>query len=412
MDRRQRALIILAATFAVSHLDRQIMSVSLNAMGQEFSLSDTQLGLLSGGVFASVFAVCGIPLARLAAWYPRRIIIAISVLVWSGLTVLTSGAQTFAHLLVTRLGVGIGEAGGVAPAHSLISDLFPENRRTSAFAVLVSGGNIGVLFAFLIGGIVGQTIGWRWAFVIAGLPGLVLAVLVWRYVDEPKRPSPTPGDLNRSLFVETLRHFWNDKGLLHALLAVCITGVVTYGALSWNAVFIIRVHGLNVAQAGVVLALVIGVGGTLGAFFSGRLADRLGQRDPRWRIGVAGIAVLVAKPFVLCFLFLESTPLALASFAVSASLATVFWAPSFAYMHGRLPSELRPMATAITLFAFNIIGMGLGPTVVGALSDQLAITHGPRSIGVALSVIQVCGVWAAFHYWKVTQSMKPHPPSG
>lgn len=405
MDHRQRALIILAATFAVSHLDRQIMSVSLNAIGQEFSLSDTQLGLLSGGVFAFVFAVCGIPLARLAAWYPRRIIIAISVLIWSGLTVLTSGAQTFTHLLVTRLGVGIGEAGGVAPAHSLVSDLFPEDRRTSAFATLVSGGNIGVLFAFLIGGIVGQTIGWRWAFVIAGLPGLVLAFLVWRYVEEPKRSSPTPADLNRSLFAETLGHFWSNKGLLHALIAVCITGVVTYGALSWNAVFMIRVHGLNVAQAGIVLALAIGIGGALGAFFSGRLADRLGQQDPRWRIGVAGIAVLLAKPFVLCFLYLESTPLALASFTVSASLATVFWAPSFAYMHGRLPTELRPMATAITLFAFNIVGMGLGPTVVGALSDQLAATHGPRSIGVALSVIQVCGVWAAFHYWKVTRSM-------
>ncbi len=407
MDRRKRALIILAATFAVSHLDRQIMSVSLNAIGQEFSLSDTQLGLLSGGVFAVVFAVCGIPLARLAAWYPRRIIIAISVVVWSGLTVLTSGAQTFAHLLVTRLGVGIGEAGGVAPAHSLISDIFPEERRTSAFAVLVSGGNIGVLLAFLIGGIVGHTIGWRWAFVIAGLPGLLLAVLVWRYVDEPARPRPSPNDLNRSLFLETLRFFWRDKGLLHALIAVCITGVVTYGALSWNAVFMIRVHGLNVAQAGIVLALVIGIGGSLGAYFSGRLADRLGRQDPRWRIAVAGLAILIAKPFVLCFLFLDSTPLALASFAVSASLATVFWAPSFAFMHGRLTSELRPMATAITLFAFNIVGMGLGPTVVGVLSDQLAATQGPRSIGVALSFVQVCGIWAAFHYWKVTQSMAP-----
>lgn len=405
MDNRQRALIILTATFAVSHLDRQIMSVSLNAIGQEFSLSDTQLGLLSGGVFAFVFAICGIPLARLAAWYPRRIIISISVLVWSGLTILTSGAQSFAHLLVTRLGVGIGEAGGVAPAHSLVSDLFPEERRTSAFATLVSGSNIGVLFAFLIGGIVGQTIGWRWAFVIAGLPGLVLAVLVWRYVEEPKRSTPTQADLSRSLLVETLRHFWSDKGLLHALIAVCITGVVTYGALSWNAVFIIRVHGLNVAQAGIVLALTIGIGGALGAYFSGRLADRLGQQDPRWRIGVAGIAVLLAKPFVLCFLYLESTPLALASFTVSASLATVFWAPSFAYMHGRLTSELRPMATAIALFGFNLVGMGLGPTLVGVMSDQLAATHGPRSIGVALSVIQVCGVWAAFHYWKVARSM-------
>lgn len=407
MNRRKQALMILAATFAVGHLERQVMSVSLNAIGLEFSLSDTQLGLLSGAVFALVFAVCGIPLARLAAWYPRRIIIAISVLVSGALTIATSGAQSFAHLLITRLGVGVGEAGGVAPAHSLIADFFPENRRTSAFAVLVSGSNIGVLFAFLVGGIVGQMIGWRWAFFIAGLPGVMLTLLVWLYVKEPNRSKPKPSDLNRALLTETLHHFWTDRSLLHTLIAVCVTGVVTYGALSWNAVFMIRVHGLNVAQAGIVLALVIGVGGALGAFFSGRLADRLGRQDARWRIAIAGLAVIIAKPFVLCFLFLESTPLALASFAVSASLATVFWAPSLAYIHGRLPSELRPMATAITLFAFNIVGMGLGPTVVGALSDQMAAAHGPRSIGLALSFIQVCGIWAAFHYWKVTQSMAP-----
>jgi MFS family permease len=190
MDRRKQALIILAATFTAGHLERQVMSVSLNAIGQEFSLSDTQLGLLSGAVFALVFAVCGIPLARLAAWYPRRIIIAISVLVSGALTILTSGAQNFAHLLITRLGVGIGEAGGVAPAHSLIADYYPEERRTSAFAALVSGSNVGVLFAFLVGGIVGQLIGWRWAFIIAGLPGVMLTFLVWRYVDEPERPRP------------------------------------------------------------------------------------------------------------------------------------------------------------------------------------------------------------------------------
>jgi hypothetical protein len=128
---------------------------------------------------------------------------------------------------------------------------------------------------------------------------------------------------------------------------------------------------------------------------------------PRWRIAVAGLAIIVAKPFVLCFLFLDSTPLALASFAVSASLATVFWAPSLAYIHGRMPSELRPMATAITLFAFNIVGMGLGPTAVGVMSDQLAIAYGPQSVGLALSIVQVCGAWAAFHYWKVTQAMAP-----
>lgn len=405
MDARSRTLVLLAATFAVSHLDRQIMSISLNAIGEEFALSDTQLGVLSGAVFAVVFAVFGIPVARLAAWYSRRKIIAIAVLIWSSLTALTAGAQSFAHLAATRIGVGIGEAGGVAPAHSLISDLYPEERRTSAMAAFVSGGNLGVLLAFLIGGIVGQMFGWRWAFIVAGLPGIVLAFLVWKYAEEPKKPDRATFDRERVLLREVLRAFWQSRGLFHALVGICIIGIVVFSTLSWNVVFMIRVHGLNVLQAGVIFAITVGIGGAIGTFVSGRIADRLGDTDPRWRIGVAIVSILIAKPFALVFLLAPSTTLALAAFAVSGAMASIFWAPTFAYIHSQLPSDLRPMATAVTLFCFNIIGMGLGPTIVGMLSDAFAADFGVRSIGVALAIVQVCGSWAAWHYWQVARTM-------
>lgn len=409
MQRRRRTLALLAATFAVSHLDRQIMSISLDAIGKEFQLSDAQLGVLSGVVFAVVFAVFGLPIARFAAWRSRKTIIAASVFCWSTLTALTAGAQSFAHLAMARIGVGIAEAGGVAPAHSLISDLYPEHRRTSAMAAFVSGGNLGVLLAFLIGGIVGQLYGWRWAFIIAGLPGIVLAVLLWRYAEEPAPPKPDDANRQRRLFFETLGHFRRNQSLMHALIGLSIVGIVTFGALSWNAVFMIRALGLNVAQAGIVLALVVGIGGAIGTCLSGVLADRYGDHDPRWRMGIVIAAILIAKPFVLCFLLAPSPLVALLGFAVSGALATIFWAPTFAYMHGQLPRELRPMATAVTLFAFNIVGMGLGPTVVGILSDMLAQSYGPRSIGVALAIVQIGGIWACWHYWQVMRRMKLSP---
>lgn len=250
LGQSQRTLVLLAAVFAVGQMDRQIMSISLNAIGREFSLTDTQLGALSGVMFAIVFAIFGIPIARLAAWRSRKTIISVSVFIWSGLTAATAGAQSFLHLALARVGVGIGEAGGVAPAHSLISDLYPEERRTSAMATFVAGGNLGILLAFLIGGVIGQLYGWRWAFVVAGAPGLILAGLLHAYATEPRPASARAPDKHRRILRETFASIWADRSLFHALMGVSVVGIVTFGALSWNAVFIIRVHGLNVAQAG------------------------------------------------------------------------------------------------------------------------------------------------------------------
>ena len=180
-------LAVLMSIFAINHLDRHILSITLNQIGAEFSLSDTQLGLLSGLLFAVVYVLFGFPVAKLATKGNRRNIIATATAIWSVLTIAMAGAQNFFQLALARLGVGIGEAGAVAPAHSMISDLYPEDKRTSAMATFVTGANIGVLLAFLIGGIGGQALGWRWAFVIAGIPGLFLALILRFTVAEPAR---------------------------------------------------------------------------------------------------------------------------------------------------------------------------------------------------------------------------------
>lgn len=401
-------LAVLTAVFAVNQLDRQILSISLDAIGAEFTLSDTQLGLLSGLVFALVYALFGLPIAKLAANGNRRNIISISVAVWSALTIATAAAQNFLHLALARLGVGIGEAGAVSPAHSIISDLYPPDRRTSAMATFVAGANIGILLAFLIGGIAGQFLGWRWAFVIAGVPGLALALVLRFTVREPVRETAVrDGRQHRSLFIATIQTIWHDRGLFHALCGMGLTGILTFGALAWIPTFIIRTHGLGQAQTGIFLALTIGIIGGLGTWFSGRLADRLGADNPKWRLGIVVGAILLAKPFVIGFLLLDYRVAALASFVVAALVAGTFWGPTFAFLHSRVNAEMRPMATAIFLFVFNLVGVGIGPTLVGIASDTIFSGYGVRSLGVSLATIQLIGMWGAWHYWLVTRQIDP-----
>lgn len=400
-------LVILMAIFAINNLDRHILSITLNQIGEEFTLSNSQLGLLSGLVFALVYVLFGFPIAKLAAKGNRRNIIATCVTIWSSLTIAMAGAQNFAQLALARLGVGIGEAGAVAPAHSMISDLFPPEKRTSAMATFVTGANIGVLLAFLVGGIGGQILGWRWAFVIAGIPGLILGALMWFTVTEPVREAAGKNDKEyKSLLIATLKAIWKDRGLFHAMIGISIVGIVTFGALAWNPTFIIRVHGLTQAQTGIFLALTIGIGGGICTWVSGKLADKWGAQNPKWRIGVVIAAILISKPFIVGFLLLEPPSAALISFIGAAAIASVFWGPTFAYLHGRIPTQMRPMATAIFLFCFNLVGVGIGPTVIGILSDTIFSDYGHRSIALGLLTIQIAGIWAAWHYWQVMKTIK------
>lgn len=380
----------------------------MDQIGSEFSLSNTQLGLLSGLVFAVVYVVFGFPIAKLAARGNRRNIIAASAAVWSILTVAMAGAQNFTQLALARLGVGIGEAGAVAPSHSLISDLYPPDKRTSAMATFVSGANLGVLLAFLVGGIIGQAYGWRWAFVVAGFPGIILALILRFTVSEPRRATEVDGTQTRALLISTIITIWNDRGLRHAMFGISILGIVTFGALAWNPTFIIRYHGLTQAQTGIFFALTIGVFGGLTTWFLGKLADRWGYENPKWRIGIVVAVILFSKPFIIGFLMIDARNVALLCFVGSAMIASVFWGPTFAFLHSRVEPYMRPMATAIFLFCFNLVGVGIGPTIIGIMSDTIFANQGTRSIAYALLTVQIAGIWAAWHYWQVVKDIKKH----
>lgn len=404
---RRYTLFILTAVLAMNQLDRNILGITLEAIGHEFSLSDTQLGLLSGALFAVVYALFGFPVAKLSARGNRRNIIGASVAVWSALTIAMGAAQNFVQLALARLGVGIGEAGAVVPSHSIISDLYPPERRVSAMATFVVGANVGILLSFLIGGIVGHMFGWRWAFVIAGVPGLALALLIFLSVSEPERDlTAVPNQVGGSLLLQTIKVIWRDKGLFHAMLGIGISGIVTFGALAWNATYVMRAHDLNQAQTGIILALVIGIIGGLGTWYSGVLADRLGMRNPRWRLGIVIVSILAAKPFIIGFLLSENTLVAMMLMSIAVAFAGVFWAPTFAFLHGRVGNEMRPMATAIFLFFYNIVGVGIGPTLIGFVSDTVPQASPGKSLGYALLLVQVAGLWGAFHYYLAMRTIR------
>ncbi|HEY8594170.1 MAG TPA: MFS transporter [Devosiaceae bacterium] len=396
-DPRRYVLLLLVAMLATNQMDRTVLAILLDDIGREFSLSDTQLGLISGGLFVIVYAVFGFPVAKLAAHANRRNIIAASMVVWSALTLLVAAAQNFAQLAIARLGVSIGESGSVVPAHSMISDLYPANRRTSAMASFVVGANIGVLLAFLVGGIAGEFLGWRWAFVIAGLPGICLALIMLTTVKEPAREAGADAS-TRGLFARTLSAILADRGLRNALIGLSLTSILTHAGLAWNAAFIMRAHGLGMAQTGILLAGGAGILGSFVTFTSGRMADRFGARNPRFRLGIVVVAILVGKPFSAAFALLEPTWAALLCLLVPVGLASVFWGPTFAFVHGRVSPQMRPMATAIFMFAFSVIGVGLGPTLIGLLSDTMFAAAGDRSLGWSIVAIQTIGVWGAFHY--------------
>ena len=395
---RRTLLVYLSAAFALDHLDRHILNITLNQIGTEFALTDLQLGMLSGLAFALVHVLLAFPLARLAVPGRRKVMVVSALSVWSVLTMAVGAAQSFGQLLLLRFGVGAGEAGYVPPAHSMISDAWPEERRASALAAFSAATNVGLFLAFVVGGIVAGTYGWRAAFLVAGLPGVCLAIVMAARMREPAAAQPAPEAPSVS-YLSLFRRLIADRATRHVLIGAGLTATVGLGATAWIATFVIRTHGLQIAQVGLYLACVIGIGGALGTALGGRLADWFGRRAPGRRFVFVAATILIAKPIAIAFYLTEATPLALTLFVLPAAVGGVFIAPSFAHVYSVVRPEERPMATALMMLIINLVGLGLGPFMVGAISTALT-TETSSGLGAALIVLQVVGLWGAAHFYR------------
>ncbi len=394
---------------AFNQLDRQLTSVLLEPIRREFALSDVQLGLLSGLAFAVLYAGLSLPAAVVAVYGNRRNLIAASAALWGGMTLLCGIAQSYGALLVGRVGVGLGEAGAMPASHAVISDLYGPQERGGALAAWSAGVNIGVFLAFLIGGTIGQVFGWRWAFVACGLATMILALLSMA-VAEPARARDDERARWRSLasrwlFRETVQQMTSDAPLRHILWGSLLMAIIGYGELAWAPSLFVRVHGLPLALVGIYLAVVAGVIGGVGAMLGGRFTDRLERRRAGWGfIAVAAVCVL-ARPFGLVCYLTTDTKIALAALIPAALVATLFVGPSLAALHNRMPATLRPMASAIYLMVVNLVGLGLGPLLIGAMSQWVFAAGGPRSLGFAMAAVQLVGLWGSAHFFWAGRQM-------
>ncbi|MDC7788866.1 MFS transporter [Rhodoplanes sp. TEM] len=416
MTARARLLLALTILSAFNQLDRQLTAILLEPIRREFALSDVELGLLSGLAFAVLYAGLSLPAAIWAMHYGRRTLVAVSAAVWGLATIASGLAQSFGQLLLGRIGIGAGEAGVTPAAHAMISDSYPPHERASAMATWSSGVNIGVFLAFLVGSYVGHRYGWRTAFVACGVATVLAAIAVRIGVAEPPRTRDRETEALRGipslgLLALTVRIMWRDPALRHTVIGATITATVGYGAISWVPSFLVRVHGLDLATTGTYLALVIGVGGATVVTLGGRLADRLHRHGIGWSLGAIGLWLLIVKPFALVFYLTSSTAVALTVFVLPATAANAYLGPALAVLHGGVPPTLRPAASAVFLIAVNLIGLGVGPLIVGALSQWVFADAGPRSLGNALALMQALGAWGALHVLLAARALVRRPPA-
>ena len=399
-DRQAKiALGILSLVYAINLLDRQILSMLLVPIQEDLGVSDTALGFLTGTSFALFYATAGIPIARWADRGTRTHIIAIGLVLWSAATAACGLARSFAHLAIARVLVGVGEAAGSPPSHSLIADYFPPERRARSLALYTMGASVGLGLGYALGGSLGERFGWRITFFVVGVPGVLMALVVRFGMKEPARgASEGRGDIDaQPPMGMALRQLAGIRSYRHIALATALYNLASYGFMMWVPTFLIRVHEVDRTESGVWLGLIAAGCGLAGAYTGGWLADFGAARDRRWFCWLPACAGLLVTPFIFAFLLVDTGELALLCYAPITFISATWSAPTFAAVQGLVPLRMRSMASAVLLFVLNLIGLGLGPQFVGILNDLLGDRYGLEAIRYSLLVIGMGKAWGAIH---------------
>jgi len=405
---RNYTLGILTLVYTFNFIDRQLLSILQEAIKTELLLTDAQLGLLTGFAFAMFYVTAGVPIARLADRSNRRNIVAASVGLWSFMTAISGFVQNYAQLLLARIGVGIGEAGGSPPSHSIVSDIFPKEQRASALSFYSTGVNLGIMFGFLFGGWLNEFFGWRVAFLVIGVPGIILAGIVFATVPEPIRgllENKKASDAQVP-FSEVVAGLWQRKTFRHMAFACGLNAFAGYGTVNWAASFFIRSHGMTTGELGTWLALSTGLVGAIGIFAGGFLGDKLGARDTRWYLWVPGLSTLLVVPGMLVVFLTSNTYLALVCMFVPGFLQNIYLGNSIATTHNLVGLRWRSTSSAILFLILNIIGLGLGPFAVGLLSDMFDPSLGIESLRYAmLAVLPTACIWSSIHFYLASRTL-------
>ena len=399
---RHYSLAVLVVVYTFNFIDRQILAILLPAIKAEFLVDDWVLGFLVGTSFAVFYATLGMPIALLADRWNRRNLIAAALAIWSVMTAMSGVAANVVQLALARIGVGIGEAGCSPPAHSMISDYYPPEKRATAMGIFTIGISAGIMIAYLSGGWLAENLGWRQALLIVGLPGLVLALIVRLTVTEPVRGMSEGRQDSDARYgiIAVSRFLYSRKSFVHMSLGAALASFNAYAVLSFFPSFLIRSHGMNLQEIGMYLGPIIGVSSAIGFVGGGYLADRVGSINRKYALWAIAGSALTAWLFVFPLYLLENPTWVLVIFFIASVPMNVYLATTFAQTQSLVRLRMRAAASAILLFIINIIGLGLGPQFAGILSDFLAVSYGPDSMRYSLMTIgAVMGPWMAFHYY-------------
>lgn len=398
---------VLLVVYVFNFLDRQIVTILAEPIARDLGLSDTQIGVLTGLSFALLYSTLGLPIARFAdrPKTDRVKLIAVAVAIWSIATALCGGARSFLQLAIARVGVGIGEAGGTPPAHSLITDVAAPEKRARAFAIYQLGPPIGGLIGMVLGGYLAGTLGWRLAFVVVGLPGLVLAVLVVLLLRDPRRSGGAAARIQALPLGEALRQILASRAMRLLLTTAGLASFATYGVLIWTTIFFQRSHHLTPAETGLWFGLVNGIGSILGVWLGGQIGDRHRARGKQHLLTVPAIAQALSVPFLLAALSVPDWRLSMVLFFPAIVLNWLYVAPYYSAVQGLVPPAARAVASAAILFMQNLIGLGLGPVLLGYCSDLLKPSYGAESVRYVLFIAGLVSLLAGVFLWRARKHL-------
>lgn len=414
-------LFALLLVYILNFLDRQIINILAEPIKGDLGLSDTQLGLLAGPAFAVFYAVLGIPIARYAdnAKTNRVWLISICLAVWSAMTAICGFAQNFLQLALARIGVGVGEAGCTPAAHSLIADSVPPEKRSSAIAFFGLGIPIGGLLGLIIGGVVNDQYGWRIALMLVGAPGILLAFLLPLLIRDPRRcadsahfntaDSPVKAKLS---IKDAVREVFASKAYLYVFIAASFTAFLSYGKGLWTISFFIRSHGLSTTEAGLAMAVALGISGIIGTWLGGKMADVFGKRDKRHILTLPAIGMAIAAPILFAGYWAEDWRIAVALLILPTILNSAYYGPAYGCVQGLVRPEARAIAASLVVFGQNLIGLGMGPLLFGVLSDWLQPMAGDESVRWVLYGAAWLGLIPAFFFWRASLRLNAELKSG
>jgi len=435
------ALAILLLVYIFNFMDRWVITILLQPIKEELLLADWQIGLVNGLAYAILSSVAAIKLARMAEVRNRVKILTACIVFWSALTVLCGFVTNFWQLVVARMGVGAGEAGGMPSSHSVIADYFPPERRALAHSIYGLGLPIGGMLGMMLGGLLVDIAGWRAAFIVVGLPGLLVALIVWFFLREPPRGRYDPPSEKQEAppLAEVAAGLWRRRTMRHILIGLTLAVMLGNTGTSFLAPYLIRRFALSYSQVALLVGATNFLTAAIGMLAGGLLTDRLGRRNLRWYMWIPVCGILIAIPFNVGA-YLQDDVLRMALFLIPAGLVIpTYMAPSFATLHNLSQPRARATVTAIAGICMGMIGAGLGPLLGGIsidlLSEHLFATAGfsgfasacPGGLpgpNAAPSVAALCGpllaratqlslllwaptmIWPAWHFWLASRSIR------